>query len=689
MGDKRALPDHGLLIRPPGRADRVSAWARRVACVTPAALGVWAAARTGGGAAWLPLLAGLLVSGHVAGRMTAWRGLVRKRARLRRWGEIIVLAAGTLLVFSPAGEWLASAWATTAWATAFNGVFLVAAVLLLQVGVGTFRAVARPPKPLRAPLALCSVLATVLLRYAWTPFLLAYVAHPDPRLAVPALALCLVETVETLHRIAVGTPQAQHSDVQVITAVNLGEWLYDGFLTRRRRPDYALISALLLDARLTVGSVSAEAALRRVELAELALDLVDEEVVPRTTRRLARHQEIQRTCCLWLRAEIYQYLGLEDEVLATWRECARRFSALALPRMAAQARHTAWSRLITRHGLGSVDLDHELLSPDDSPYLRRNALLGLAVITQQRGDEEGARRLEARAMAIRRSGIRERLAWGQEQALTFNTHPFALLMGVRGHTNLDKQLRSWLSRRTPAPFPAWGNPIRDLALRADDLVTEGRPAEAAALFTEAALRARAAGQVTWEMNALTGLSQLARSVGDMEVARDSLLEAVRSAEDVRGRALSPDLRISAGGSISGLYDLGVWLFASATPQALGDGGTAVTAWQFSELGRSRVFLELLGERLPPPAEGSAAEREAYDTYVRLRDLSDLESPGAAQAVRKAHDEWHAACAELAAQGGAAGEYAALRLGRPIEYDELRRLLGTVGEVVPADTNTDK
>lgn len=653
----------------------MSACARWVACVTPAALGGWAAARAGGGAAWLPLLAGLLVSGHVAGRMAAWRGLIRKRARLRRWGEIIVLAAGALLAFSPAGAWLAAVWATTAWATAFGGVFLVAAVLLLQVGVGTFRAVATAPKPLRVPLALCSVLATVLLRYAWTPFLLAYVAQPHPALAVPALALCLAETAETLYRIAVGTAQAQQSDVRTLTVVHLGEWLHDGFLTRRRRPDYALISALLLEARLTVGSVSAEAALRRVELAELALTLVDTEVVPRTARRLTRDQEIQRTCCLWLRAEIYQYLGQEDEALATWRECARRFSALGLPRMAAQARHTAWSRLIARHGLVAVDLDHELLSPDDSPYLRRNSLMGLAVITQQRGDEEGARRLEARAMEIRRGGIGERLAWGREQARTFISHPFALLMGVRGHTNLDEQMRSWLSRRTPAPFPAWGNPIRDLALRADELVTEGRPAEAAALFAEAALRARAAGQVTWEMNALTGLSQLARAMGDLQVARDSLLAAVRSAEDVRGRALSPDLRISAGGSISGLYDLGVWLFASATPPTPGESGTLVTAWQFSELGRSRVFLELLAERLPPPAEGSAAaERAAYDTYVRLRDLPA--SPSATQSVRKAREEWQAACAELAAQGGAAGEYAALRLGRPIEYDELRRLLRT-------------
>ncbi len=80
-----------------------------------------------------------------------------------------------------------------------------------------------------------------------------------------------------------------------------------------------MISALLLEARLTVGSVSAEAALRRVELAELALTLVDTEVVPRTARPLTRDEEIQRTCCLWLRAEIYQYLGQEDEVLATWR----------------------------------------------------------------------------------------------------------------------------------------------------------------------------------------------------------------------------------------------------------------------------------------------------------------------------------------------------------------------------------
>ncbi|WP_117409684.1 hypothetical protein [Microbispora triticiradicis] len=743
LSDQRAVRRYGPVIRLPGRADRLSSWASGIACVLPAALGVWAATRAGGSPAWTPAAAGLLVSVHVTVRMTTRRGLIRRRVRLRRWGELIVLAAGALLVLSPTGAWIAGAWAGATWATAYGGTLLALAVLASRVVVGVYRTFVnllgtrRPSTLIRVPLAGASVVANLLLRCAWAPFLMAFVMHPDARLAAPALTLAALETIMTIDQAVAETLTEQRSDLRAFhtpgsrgvdpaaevmrytlavlehraippvsrlaeildqeasalrVSAYLGEWLYDGVLSRPRRPDRTLVAMLLLDARLTAGAASTDAALRRVELAELALDLVDAEVLPRIqprhAARLTRYLAIQRTACLWQRAEIYQYRGWEDEVLATWKECARRYAELGFPRLAAQARHTAWSRLLSRHGLDSVDLDHELLSPGDSPYVRSSAMLGLAVARQLSGDEEGARRLAADAAAVPRGGLREWFAWGREHFSGLSPYPFVLLMSGQAHRNLNKQLSSWLSRRTVPPHPAWGNPIRDLVLRADGLVQEGRAIEAAALFADAARRARAAGQLIWEMTALTGLSQLARFVGDAGLARDSLLEAMRSAEDLRGRALSPELRISAGGSISGLYDLAVWLFASSAPADPGtadgeDGGRAgpaspaVTAWHFSELARSRVFLELLGERLAPPsASGTARERDAYENYLRLRDRSSSRSAGPeeALALRKAREEWHRACEELAAVDGASAEYATLRLGRPIDYEELRRLL---------------
>ncbi|GII69477.1 hypothetical protein Sme01_19530 [Sphaerisporangium melleum] len=778
---QRPVRAYGPVIRPPGRADRLSAWARRIACVLPAVLGGWAAWRTTGVPAWLPAVAGLLVSGHVTVRMWAARGLLRRQARLRRWGALIVLAAGAALALSPVGGWLAGAWAAAGWATAYGGALLAAAVLGVSVVAGIIRGllgiVARGPGGLLRVLAgAASVPLTVLLRCAWTPFLLAYVTHPDPRLAVPAFTLVVLEMAETVNQVVFGALTAQQSDLRmfhapatgdlmfqvlrsVVAALDgrgeptlsrlteildpgvpalrvsgyLGEWLYDGVLSRPRRPDRTLINTLCTEAHLTAGSDSADTALRRVKLAELALGLVEAEVTPRIARRhaarLARYVAIQRTACLWTRAGAYQYLGWEDEVLATWKECARQYAELGFPRMAAQARHTAWSRLLTRHRIDSVDLDHELLSPDDSPYLRRIAMLGMAQMLQGRGDVAGARRLAEQAAAVPLGGPREWFAWGWEQSRTMNSLPFTVLVGTRGHRNMEKKMRTWLSTRTMAPFPAWGNPIRDLVLRADQLAEQGRADEAARLFTEAASRARAAGQIIWEMNALTGLSQLARFVGSMDLARDSLLEALRSAEDLRGRAVHDELRVSAGGSITGLYDLAVWLFAStptgpesaasestgpetaaqeqtgqeqagqeqagqeqagqeqAGQEQAGDddeGGSAsaspgVTAWRFAELARSRVLLELLGERLPAPALPEAAtERAAYEAYVRLRDRSSPSptgfSPEEAQALRTARDEWRLACALLAGASGGAAEYAALRLGRPIEFEELRALL---------------
>ncbi|MEV5408112.1 hypothetical protein AB0K60_04610 [Thermopolyspora sp. NPDC052614] len=745
LSHRRVMLRYGPVIRPPGRADRLSSWVRRIACVLPAVLGGWAASRADGSAAWIPAAAGLLVSVHVTVRLTTRRGLIRRRIRLRYWGELIVLAAGMLLALSPAGAWIADAWATATWATAYGGMLLALAVLALSVVVGVYRTFmelvgTRLPAALRVPLAGASVLANVLLRSAWTPFLLAYVTHPDPRLAMPAFTLSIVETIKTIDQAAIKTPEEQRVDLRVFhtsgssgvdpvaevmrstlavlehqevppisrlaeildhetaalrVSVYLGEWLYDGVLSHPRRPDRTLLAMLRLDARLTVGSASADAALRRVELAEFALDLVDTQVLSRVPQRhaacLTRYLAIQRAACLWLRAEIYQYLGWEDEVLSAWRECARRYAELGFPRMAAQARHTAWSRLLSRHGLDSVTLDHELLAPDDSPYLRRESMLGMALIMRMRGDTDAAHRLAEDSASVPLGGLREWFAWGREQAATVNPNPFALVMGARGHQNLHKRMRSWISRRTFAPFPAWGNPIRDLVLRADQMAAKGKADEAAALFAEAALRARAAGQLIWEMNALTGLSQLARTIGSKELARHSLLEAMRSAEDLRGRALSPELRISAGGALSGLYDLAVWLFAApSTPdlESAGDeerGGTGpasppITAWYFAELARSRVFLELLGEQLPTPA-GSATAREsdAYQNYLRLRDQlssSPDAGPAAALALRRAREEWHQACEELAAADGTAAEYANLRLGRPIEYEELRRLLAS-------------
>lgn len=96
----------------------------------------------------------------------------------------------------------------------------------------------------------------------------------------------------------------------------------------------------------------------------------------------------------------------------------------------------------------------------------------------------------------------------------------------------------------------------------------------------------------------------------------------------------------------------------------------------------RTFLRL-SQRAAPGAPGTARERDAQENYLRLRDhLSPLSRSAdpeeAALGLRSATRKWHQACGDLAAADGTAAEYVGLRLGRPIEYEESRRLLASGG-----------
>jgi CHAT domain-containing protein len=217
-------------------------------------------------------------------------------------------------------------------------------------------------------------------------------------------------------------------------------------------------------------------------------------------------------------------------------------------------------------------------------------------------------------------------------------------------------------------------PGRRLTIRGLNQLNAGDAAGAIPVLLDGAERAARDGHLNWVVQAHAGLVDAYLDQADPGAAYRHVRLALRAREQIHERVLDPDDRIDVAGRTSDLYAIGVHLLVIAGDQELTGEDWPMQpyaeALMLVERARSRVFLQMLGEALPLPAEPSvrafvAAERAAYQAFQEAGP----------DRVRQARAHLEAAWDELA-DTDAGAEYVALRRGDPVSYPEIQQVLRT-------------
>ncbi|MFI9383415.1 CHAT domain-containing protein [Kutzneria sp. NPDC052558] len=164
-----------------------------------------------------------------------------------------------------------------------------------------------------------------------------------------------------------------------------------------------------------------------------------------------------------------------------------------------------------------------------------------------------------------------------------------------------------------------------------------------------------------------------------EAHRQALL-AVELLEQRRLRTLTADLRMETDLS----YACEAAVFPLLTVRGMPDRPIA-RALEIIERSRSRVLLELLGADAPAPQglEGLVKrERDLMrEAVASAADVTPDRVPFTHQHSNAwwARDELNRAWRDIAATGPAGAAYVAMRRGDPAGYDEIRAILGSLGE----------
>jgi len=245
-------------------------------------------------------------------------------------------------------------------------------------------------------------------------------------------------------------------------------------------------------------------------------------------------------------------------------------------------------------------------------------------------------------------------------------------------------MTAWAGRKTPQPrqrergeiqyiptidTSGWAyGPARTLAERADRQWGFGRYEAAADAYERAA---RLLVRDGYEHDALNVRRRLGRALYGIDPPRAirNLTAALDLQEQARLEVLDPEVRMHLGGDTEDTYEDLVNLLAAAGPPE------STRAFELVEHGRSRSLLELLGDGLPAAGHLSpelAAEERAADERLRAlregrRDITGL------QKLRQARDALVAVWDRIAADPASA-EYATLRRGDPLTFEDVREML---------------
>ncbi|MGI5499232.1 CHAT domain-containing protein [Lentzea sp. CA-135723] len=711
------LISYGGVVRPPEVLDVVWRVLHVAAGLVPALLAVllpFPGASTGEW--WLRVAAGLAIAVQVWWFDRLQGSLTRYLGRGSRIGSVLTLGVTLGVAATPVGGLVVAGWRALPGADG-----LVGGALLVVVNVVVWRLMARATRvqdtgdmaPRKVP-ALAGLLRDLVLRRGLLVFAAVGLFHPAADVFAGVvllvgleLVLCLAGSTSAEMRVLLMTDAAQliGYDDDGRRQV-LGWWLYDSFLARPRRPDYRLVVNLTWLAfrsshgrRTPLGALfssSAEArtgtgALRWIEIAEEAVDLVESEVVPRFPPRhsahLRREQHRARWDCQVARATLYQYLNWRDHALTAWRAAAAHAEAAGAPNIAGAARGSAAMLLATRlarphdalQEIESSLKDKRIASP-----VRRVLLMAAAVSQVAMDEQDAARTLlaQARALPMKRSDWRA--ATAEERGSTIPG-----LGGARGRFSreleyMDMMITAALDGGEVTGEPSdLQPPAMILVSRALAVERKGDLARARELLEASVRLAARDGHLTWVHNAEIQLAGLADG---LEESYRHLRAAIDAVEEMRGRVLDADLRIGAGAvAAHNVYELALMTLVAggrSDEEGWPDRPNA-EAFDLAERARSRVFLELLGESaaqaVPPELASLArAEDEAaqdFRTAVHAQaGASEVERPAVLEAVRTARARLDEVWGELAASGPAGERYARLRRGVPASVDEIREHL---------------
>jgi hypothetical protein len=222
-----------------------------------------------------------------------------------------------------------------------------------------------------------------------------------------------------------------------------------------------------------------------------------------------------------------------------------------------------------------------------------------------------------------------------------------------------------------------------LAQRGFALLATERLAEARTILEEAATLCERSGYFTGAHQARLDLAS-SLLPDDTLGAYQNLLRALSAQDEIRGKVLESDQRISVGGAYANTYSFIVWLLLAASHA--GEEGwpkrPAAEAFDWVEQARSRVLLETLGENLlvaPHSAPDSSIreEQEARAAYHREQIALDAapaeERQAALGQLRSARERLERAWLQLERTGPGGAEYAHLHRGSPRSFDEIKAL----------------
>ena len=699
--------------QPPGLTDRAMQYGALAAGAVPAvaavAVVIWGPSVVGD----LPLLVGGLL---ITGQCWLWhygeRRLTRPYRKGARFSQILFILGAIGLAATPLGELVVHVWRAVDAPVVAGIAVALAGLASAALLTWLLRRSVTGRRGSGCTMLAAGNLITLFISRGLFVFSVAGLFHPEPALLWAALGLVSLEAVRSVWDIwFTGWTNQRRADISRLVGYNdqlvdeiLNDWAYDALLAHPARPDLSMVDLLSEEGlRAAHGSaaplqglfdstpgaaepLTGQHALRWIEIAERAIQLAESEVLPRIPEqhrpRLTKHLASVRIQCALIKGSVYQYLNWPEEAVRAWHEAVQGSEELGWRQMAAFSAATeaiGWSARLARPDEALAALA-PYLEQDLAPPVRRHVLMHTGFVTAS-VDPDRAKVLldEAQQIRWRPRDLQPLLRESGDSGASLRVFIVRRRLANVLRSMEDMTLALWpvpehvpANRRLPAFPRELDFPGRRRTISGLNRLNQGDAAAAIPLLLDGAEQAARDGHLNWVVQAHAGLADAYMEESDPVAAYRHVRLALTAREQVHERVLDSDDRIDVAGRTSDLYTFGVQLLVISAGYGLSGEGWPeqpyAEALMLVERARSRVFLQLLGEALPEPADSSdeelfAAERAAYNAYRNA-------SP---DKVRQARDALEETWVDLASTD-AGTEYAALRRGDPISYPEIQELL---------------
>jgi tetratricopeptide (TPR) repeat protein len=695
-------------LPPPTWMDRARLPAVQVAGLAPLATGVMA-----GGGPWVAVT-GLLVTASFELKILGFRGMTRKFRSIvlggvLLWAAIIVLVAG-----SPVGWWVVRVASGTLPETPVWPILAAFAVL----GAGLVLAKrGRPDERLIRPENRWIVLASIAfgpVEDGMFPFLVGGVFHRATLLLTIGAVLAVGQVLLHVSSLARGVrPMLKGNIVALLEPDGLGYdelwgWVYDSVLTRPRKPDLDLLWAMAEDAMpaahgrgtrmhdlLGSGRMSrrVDDSLRWLEYVTRVVGIIEQDVLPRWSEadanRLRPVLAMLRAGCAGARANLYQYVNLREEAASAYQQAVEIDEAAGLTNLAAGYRVAlalVIGNRLRRRAEAIALVETVLADPHVASVIRRRGCLVGMLVSREFGDEEAVtafRRTRDLLPASRRDYFAAVADMSPQVSGRLTKRRTARMMA-----RLFQEQEFFFDDSSPqgtGPAVSLGFGLGPIAVPERELLTagqllagQGKLRRALAVLEDAAQLAEREGHTEFLLRSRNAIADIHLERGNRAAAWQNLSSALNAHQHIRRLPIDPEVRGDVGGLYAETFERAINLLVAdgSPPDRAWPSRPTATAFELGELARSRVFLELLGERLEAGSADEQSARAALETArqhlaqcpVPEREERLAEVREAARALDRVYER------QLASNPQAA-EYVALRQGTPTSYEEIRRLLG--------------